>query len=176
MSNSTNNVIEETTFQEILISFNDSLREANKRSSRLYESFVQQVRIAYWLTILLYLSAYLGAIALVVISVYFALQTSSSLFMHIFSFADLLLGTIAIILIFLNHPLRSMRRSLIEMMKIDFIYSGYTRQLYQIDAEFKKQVTNEKSLKELRILIKQTQSVVDQVVENLSISLEETLE
>ena len=59
------------------------------------------------------------------------------------------------------------------MMKIGIIYSGYMRQIYQIDAEFRKKLLNSESQKELRDLEKQTQNVIEQVVQNLSITFDE---
>jgi hypothetical protein len=165
---------DQITFRETLLKqHNDNIREANGRATRLYQQFLTQMRFSFWLTIISFVVLCAILIAVISIGLHRALQDRDA-FVKYFGAGISVLSTLLIIVLIYNNPLKMARKSMAELIKINVVYMGYTRQIYQIDAEFKKALLEDNASQNIaKALARQIQSTTDQTVTTLTISMEE---
>lgn len=152
-----------------------NVQDANNRAINLFQHFLSQSRWTYGITLSFYILSFVIAMIILGISIYLAILMNATTFMHIFSIGSFIIGIAIIGIILISNPIKHFRRYQIDLIKINVIFNGYMRQIYQIDSEFQKTIIlcGPSNLKEIIALSKPVQGVVEQTVDALSTGLDQ---
>ena len=161
----------------ILISHERNIQDANVRSVRLYHSFSVQSQAAFWGTTILFGIVAITAIGLILAGLYLAFDDKSGTFKHFFSIGISILGVLLLLILLFTNPIRLARKSVTDTVKINLIFTGYTRQIYQIDTAFKRLITRTSfTSEEVQQLSEQNQTLLEKALDTLSSALDDSLE
>jgi hypothetical protein len=162
-----------TDLKEILKMHDERIVEANRNAARVYRSYTKQMRLAYAITIISYIVSGLFAFGMVIVGILLSTsaQSSISTFLKIFSISLFMAGLILVLILLSKNPLRLVRNSTMEMIKVEMILTGYMRQIFQIDAKFQNVFKNMNTIEELDTLSAQIQSAIDQAINSLTLLL-----
>jgi ABC-type multidrug transport system fused ATPase/permease subunit len=166
---------------KIRVTFDDSIKRANNRSRNLYQQYVFQYRISFWITIFFFVLAALISLWLLWAGVSSIDQSSSAAqpvasvsWSGILEFAS---GLFLLFILFLNHPLKSARKSQLELMRFNFIFTGYMHQLHLTEARFQDSFSQpDFDAKGSKSFSDDIQAIMEQAVDMLNSSMDEFLE
>jgi hypothetical protein len=168
-----------------LDSYSQQLADVDRQVTRLVQRTVSQTTVSYWVTFVLYVMSFVIAIGLVGFGLYFTfLQKQNNMIDEAslnavdFSIAGILCiagGLITILVILNRNPLKNMRYLMSNMIKLNVVFSGYIRQIHQVDLVFKNLFVNKGDIAtdELEEMFGYLQDAVDEAMSAISQTLNE---
>jgi len=159
-------IIEEA-LKEISKTHAQRVTEANQSALKQYHLYTSQNKLAYAITIGSYIVFIVVSIALIVISVVMGFQPGTSPFSMALSVGFFIAGIILILILMGKNPLRLVRHSMMEMIKVNVVFTGFMRQLYQIDSGFQKMLktVDSSGVAEIKAISTQLHTIIEKSID-----------
>lgn len=165
---------EQSFENNVVRAHNMAVREANDKINRLYNQILYQSKTVIIATVVIHFISTFGAIALFILSVIIASNTNANKFLQFYSIATIIAGLVIILTIITQHPVKMIRKSTADLVKITMIFGGFNRQIIQIDTLFRKTLGQKGvNFSNLENITKQVQIVIDQAVDGFSLLTDE---
>lgn len=129
-----------------LDSYSQQLAKVDEQVTNLVQRTVVQTTVSYWITFTLYVLSAIIAVGLIGAGLYFILvgnaNPSTSLSNPQVNWGTVGLvtitgGLIILLVLLIRNPLKNVRFLMSNMIKMNVVFSGYIRQVHQIDLVFK---------------------------------------
>ncbi len=161
--------------EALLLSHQEAVKKVDDRAARQYRSYAFQARFSYLVSLITYIFLALLGLGGFIYSLYFARETADTPFQQFFCILVFLSSAVLLLILFFNSPLKQIRRSLADLVKINLIHTGFQHHLQQADAAFQHILLSEISLesKEAKAAMKQVQEAINWALLSFSNALSE---
>lgn len=155
--------------------YEENIRRANIRATKLYQTYVSNQQRVYSTTIFLeYVFIAISALAIIGSVAIAFWGAGTNPYLQTFTVFLLLSGVLLGIIMVTRHPFQMLKTQMREIIKINMIYAGFSRQIYQIDAEYRKIISqSEVNSAEMRALSKQVLAAMEQTINMFSMTIDE---
>jgi len=154
-----------------LESYAEQLQTVDSLASDIIKRTIGQAIFTYWTSLLLYILTQILPIALIATGIYLIIYwpkyIPNPFALSIFCIVS---GIIILIAVLSRSPLKNVKNLMINAMKLNIVYSGYTRQIHQVDVAFKEVFSHGKNLDptELEEMMKYLQDAIDEATTAIS--------
>jgi hypothetical protein len=135
---------------------------------RLIKLYEQQASFAYWLSLGIYLLA-MAAVTIAFVSGFFLALLANTIFLQIVSTTLILFGAVLLVLIFLRHPIETLKQARTDLARTFVLVSSLKVEQEEIKRQFGKldKIEVEKRQERIKLLFEQLQASNDRAVKNL---------
>jgi len=161
--------------KELLKSHQDALKGVEQQASRQYGRYALQAQFSYLISLVTYIFLTFLGIGGFIYSLYFAREAANTSFQQFFCILVFLSSAVLLLILFSNSPIKQIRRSLADLVKINLIYTGFQYHLQKADSAFQQILISELSLdsKEAKAAMKQVKEAINWALESFGNALNE---
>lgn len=133
------------------------------------DSLMHQTRTAFRSSIVMQWIIFTIGTVVLGICLYIALSASSQTFERHVGVGGAIISFITLLMLFYTGPLKNIRQSMTDLVKMNAVFMGYVRQINQIDATFKQLYLGPNGLEaaEMQESVKQIQNSVAQIMDDM---------
>jgi type IV secretory pathway TrbD component len=124
--------------EEALKVYSDMLRSADDQIMAQFEGLVKQARAAFSMTMWMHATIFGLGIVVLCISLYVAMAQGFQSFERFVGIGAATGSLTMLLTLFHRDPLKNIRESVSNLLKVNVVFIGYMRQINQIDASFKQ--------------------------------------
>jgi hypothetical protein len=150
-----------------LESYTQQLQDVDEQAGDIVKRTINQATWTYWSAFTLYALNHILPLSLIGCGLYFSIYRPDNISLAIFCIVS---GIIALIVVSSRNPLKNVRNLMLNAMKLNIVYSGYTRQIHQIDVAFKELFSNSNEIDPLKLeeMLKYLQDAIDEATNAIS--------
>jgi hypothetical protein len=150
-----------------LESYTQQLQDVDQQAADIVKQTINQATWTYWSTFTLYALSHIMPLSLIGCGLYFSIFRQGDISISIFCIVS---GIIVLLVISSRNPLKNVRNLMLNAMKLNIVYSGYTRQIHQIDVAFKELLSNTGGIDPLKLeeMLKYLQDAIDEATNAIS--------
>lgn len=155
--------------EEALKAYSDILKSADDQIMAQFEGLVKQARAAFSMTMWMHATIFGLGVVVLCISLYVAMAQGSATFER-FVGIGAATGSLSMLLtLFYRDPLKNIRDSVSNLLKVNVVFIGYMRQINQIDASFKQLFLSAGGFgtAEMQLTVEQIQDAVKETMEGV---------
>lgn len=150
---------------QALNDYSAHLAESDARVSKFIEDVIKQTQWTYEVSVWIYIFSYVTAIGAFIFGLLLFFQN------QIFLGLLCAIGGLIILLFLVNrNPLKNIRYLVNNMVKLNILYVGYTRQIHQVDATFKDMLSKSDGIdtKKMEEMMGYIQVAIDESLSTIS--------
>jgi hypothetical protein len=150
---------------QALNEYNNHLIDVDKSASTFIENLIKQTQMAHDVTIALYSLTYIVALSILIAGPIFIIRKD-------FSFATVCIisGAILLLVLLNRNPLKNVRQRTNNLVKLNILFMGYSRQIHQMDAVFKDTLSKPEGIdtEVMEKMLGNVQAAVDEVISSIT--------
>jgi len=124
--------------EEALKAYSDILKSADDQIMAQFEGLIKQARLAFSMTMWMHGMIFGLGVIVLSISLYVSMAQSFETFERFVGIGTAA-GSLSLLLaLFYRDPLKNIQQSVSNLLKVNVVFTGYMRQINQIDASFKQ--------------------------------------
>jgi hypothetical protein len=154
-----------------LEAYDQQLQEVDQQAKDIVRKTITQATSTYWAALIVHALTLLLPLSLFGMGLYAAFFKLKYIEDQLlFSIFCIISGVITLITVLSRTPLKTVRNVMTNAMKLNVVYSGYTRQIHQVDAAFKDIYTHGKNLDPAKLeeMMKYLQDAIDEATAAIS--------
>jgi hypothetical protein len=154
---------------EALKAYSDILKNADDQITQQFEGLIEQARSAFSMTMWMHAVIFGLGVIVLSISLYVAMAQGFETFER-FVGVGAAMGSLTMLLtLFYRDPLKNIRESVSNLLKVNVVFLGYIRQINQIDASFKQLFLSAGGFRtaEMKQTVEQIQDSVKETMEGV---------
>ena len=155
---------------QALNEYSTYLEDSDKNVNGFIEGVITQTQSTYRTTIRLYTLTYSVALASIVAGLVLFFFENTLL-----AITCILTGLIVLLFLVNRSPIKNIRYLVNNLVKLNVLYMGYTRQIHQVDATFKNLLSNTNGIDPAKMeeMLGHIQAAVDETMNAISLILDE---
>ncbi len=150
---------------QALNDYSAHLAESDARVSKFIEDIIKQTHWTYEVSVWIYIFSYVTAIGSFIFGLLLFFQNQM-----FFALLCVFGGLIILFFLINRNPLKNVRYLVNNLIKLNILYMGYTRQIHQVDATFKDLLSKTDGVdsEKMEKMLGHIQSAVDEVMASIS--------
>lgn len=154
-----------------LESYAQQLQDVDQQAADIVTQTINQAKWTYWSAFGLHVLAHIPPLALIGSGLYFILSEPKNITnIQQLSIFCIVSGIIVLIIILSRNPLKAVQNLMLNAMKLNIVYSGYTRQIHQVDVVFKELCSRSNEIDSVKLeeILKYLQDAIDEATNAIS--------
>lgn len=150
---------------QALNDYSAHLAESDARVSKFIEDVIKQTQWTYEVSIWIHIFSYATGVGAFILGLLLFFQNQI-----FFSLLCTIGGLIVLLFLINRSPLKNIRYLVNNMVKLNILYVGYTRQIHQVDATFKDMLSKNEGIdaKKMEEMLGYVQAAVDEALNAVS--------